>query len=244
MSTKLPAAFDLGSVITELKGRPGTRKAAQALSDLLDVASAHGDLLFARELLHTLIIDARGELKHPSPYGMAVRGALLAQAIVLYTRASIVKSVRKTFDIRSRLSPEQQALHLRIDGWRNEAVAHFDRSARHGEALWADETLVFTPDGGFPIRPALKRLAVRDELVGELLGQVEAVADIYMELMRGKFPVAQEALADVLERFPDVRKLVQEHPFDALSFFSTPEVASDFLGEGKLSGTLHGIHGD
>ena len=79
--------------------------------------------------------------------------------------------------------------------------------------------------------------------MSDLLGQVEAVANIYMELMRAKFSVAHEALADAVERFPDVKRLVQQHPFDALSFFSTREYAADFLGEGKLSGTLHGIQG-
>ena len=241
MSANLPAAYDLGPVIAELRKRSGTKRAGQALSDLLDVASAHADLLFARELLHTLLLDAAGEINHPSPYRMAVRGALLAQVIVLYTRASIVKSVRKTFDIRSRLSPEQQGLHRRIDAWRNEAIAHFDRSARHGEALWADETIVFTPDAELQIRPALRRLVVRDELVRDLLGQVETVTDIYGEFIRQKFADARDALNDVLERFPDVARLVTEGPFDALSFFSTPEVAADFLGEAKRSGTLHEV---
>ena len=246
MPVKLPPAFDLMPLIAKLQRKHDTKVVGFALSDLLDVASAHGDLLFARELLHTIVLDAQGAIHHPSPYSMAVRGALLAQAILLYARASTTKSARKTFDIRSRLNAEQKAVHDRIARYRNSAIAHFDRESRHGGALWADERVILVPSIPLefgPVRPALRRLVVRQELVDEILPQTELALEIYAQLLREKFQTAQAKLDDLLRKQPSLIDTIRDHRFDAITFFSSMEQAADFLGPGKRSATLHEVMG-
>lgn len=205
----------------------------------MDAASAHTDLLYARELLATLVLDAQGQLEHPSPYSAAVRGALLAQTILLYARAVIVQSKRRRFDIRKFLSPAQLRMHSQIDRMRDGAIAHFDRSITHGDAKWADERVVLPGDDPFRLIPALRRLVVRDELLSELIDQVEVAIQILNGIREEKHTAAKNALHQLLERDGNQIERLQKHKLDVLAFLGDFPTIVDMLGPGYGSGQLH-----
>lgn len=243
MTLNLPAVFNASAFAEELIRRHNTKAVGFAILQLLDAASAHSDLLFARELLATIVLDAQGQIEHPSPYSDAVRGALLAQTILLYARATIVSSRRRRFDILPRLTSQQRAAHAEIEEMRNRAIAHFDRSLKHGEALWADERVVYPSDEPFRLIPAIRRLVVREEIVRMLIDQVDAALEVLDSIRREKDVAAVTALRKLLADDPQQIERLKSYGMDVMEFLGDFKTAADMLGPGFGSGKLHSADG-
>ena len=244
MPKKLPVSYDISQFIEKIRKTKEGKPTAQALNDLLDVSSAHGDLLFARAILLAVTTAIEHENDDDSPYSMPVRGALLAQAILLYARATITRSARKTFNIRSKLNEDQKEVHQLISNYRNEAIAHFDRKSRHDDGFWADERVILVPSIPLeqgPVRPALRRTVTQPKVLQQIITQVDVVLPIYMELIKEKIRISNDKLDNYIRKNNEAAAILLNDRFDPISFFDNLERAEDFLGSGRMQGTLHGV---
>lgn len=123
--------------------------------------------------LQQLIAQAADNKDMPSPI---IGTALLMQCVILYCRATKTKSrVRKTFDIRSALTPDQKVVHKEICDLRDEAFAHFGGGGSCKLLLY-HESAVMHENGsvGFIGR----RLIADGELVNRIAAQLNVASDI------------------------------------------------------------------
>lgn len=222
--------LDLISFATALKSRPDI---AGMIFDLRDVQSARTDLAIAFEMACTLMSHLDQMIAAPSgsePDTIAL--ALVQSAIILYSRATATKSDhRKTFDIRSKLTPDELRVHKMLIGLRNDAIAHFGPGDPYDGPQWQRDALFVMPtdDDGAQLMSASHRLTVSKEICRQLHAQTHRALllteRMHHERELGLLPTLIRAMgAD-----PAIQTTLLEHKADLLKFFVTQAAVDEAL---------------
>lgn len=231
MDDELPSAYDLGPFARLLLKSKHNHSVGRAIEQMVDAYSAHADMVFAHEIMIALNEDARIENETGTPRFTSVeRGAMFAQAVIYYARATTVSGSRRRSDLVGKLSAEEQAMHKAMEDMRHKAFAHFEKSAAYkGLDFAIEKPILVIGKNGPSLRTAIKRMVLNVQLYGDVLHQVEAMLAVISEHIQVRSEKARAALWAALEAEPELGREINKLPFDAQDFFSDAAMARDFL---------------
>jgi hypothetical protein len=140
--------FNLTRLATELRGLGKYPDLVARIEQHGHNASRLADLGHAMELV--VLMEQPGNQRGPLPAERSgddsftnIQGALFAQAIILYARATTSgdKGRSQSLAVSSALTRQQRLIHRDLVALRNKAIAHFDAEERQD---WHSDCLVLT----------------------------------------------------------------------------------------------------
>lgn len=170
--------YDLGRFANALKHRKEHKPLVDAIWSALDVNSAQTDLRSAVDAITAL--KSLNSHKLPEYESHAIALALLSNAIVLYSRATLTQQkARKTFDIRNRLTDKQKIIHQELYDLRNDAIAHFGTGKSYSGPNWVRETaLVYVGETGCKVGISSRRFTYDATVVSRIGNQIQVAYDL------------------------------------------------------------------
>ncbi len=139
------AFIDFRQMAEAVADLPGLEHIAHALEGCWRAQSCHGDLNEAEEMIEALGAFLANEEAFDHRFLMAIKNALLANAVMLYARATATIGTggeRGAITISQKhLTEEQHLDHLKIIDVRNRANAHVYRDELVADELWVKTTV-------------------------------------------------------------------------------------------------------
>jgi len=155
------------------------------IDGLVDINSICRDLEVAGQLLTKVIeIDRQHQAQgtHLQDQDEAqIAQSLNLNAVMHYVRATHTSSdVRRTLQLRPKLTEDLWTRHRAVCGLRDGALAHYGHGAAPGERQWVQERLViaFEPDGRFE----LKTPNVRANYLGWVLENLQMLIPVVQKI--------------------------------------------------------------
>lgn len=225
----LHRAYDLGRLAASLRRVNRYKPLVQAIQDVIDLHSAHTDLIHAR--------DAGSELQSLQQHLPAIRdghnaitNALMSHMIILYVRATkTTQSARKTFDIRPRMSPEERDFHKQVCDLRDKAVAHFGNGGSYDGTSLVRETAYMKPvPGDMKFGVVTRRIMQDPQLTARLVEQIGVAIGIFDAIKGKKQDAVVNMLVAHMEDSDELVATLNRHPFDAEAFLGSQEEAAAF----------------
>jgi len=234
MTMTFPAFTDLAAVAEELASR-GNVKLRAILTQAWRAQSCLGDLRQANDCAGVL----RDMLKRPNeqdtPALLTVERSLLANAIMLYARATSTngdKGERGSIQLsEKKLTPEEWADHNAILDVRNQAMAHVYRSRKLSDHDWHRAVFFAVDAGGGQWKPA--SASNQTSFHAETFARLEKILPVALREVKAKFHERMEAVTKMVNS--DVKASgLRKHVFDPVAVFGTEEAVRALLaGEGQ-----------
>lgn len=156
----------------------------------------------------------------------ALKSALLNNALILYARATKSQSnVRKTFDLRSKLTDAQKAIHRELIELRDDAVAHFGSGGSYRGEWQATLVVLQIKDGVAKPGVATKRQVFDEGLARRLRQQLEVAHAILRERSLAALDEVSEALNQAMTIDEQLIVLTRQHPLNLDLFMGSAEAA-------------------
>lgn len=238
----LPKMVDLMAIALQLEQSEPKDKLAGAVRNAGRAQSCVADITLARSTLEALAqLQSLGQWA-PVIHRLAAEHAMLANAIILYARATATGAKageRGHTSIRERLTSEQQKAHDWIIDVRNTAVAHVRANEALAEELWHREIIFAKEQGDGSWLPAAmtRRVQVNPILVGKLRGLLEVAEG----LLKQTYYKRIEFVARLLERTPGAAERFPKNLIDPISIFGSEQEAKRALDGARPGGRSVGV---
>lgn len=232
----VPRFTDLRAMAGELEVDPRYEKMGHAIKMVLVAQSCVADLSQSSDCckaLRALLLSPR---KKGTIERAAVESSLLANAIMLYARATSTvakKGERGAIQIDAKLTLAQKIDHNILVDIRNRALAHVYAAEPIAGELWHDQIMFAVEVDGLGWRPAGGSRRVQFD--NTTLERLERQLPIARDLVRARSQKRIEAVTRMLNEQPVPVSLFETHLFDAIERFGSPAAVQNIL-EGMISG--------
>lgn len=232
----MAAMFNLTAFARELReaGRYGLicfliERQAHRSSRLADLS--HAAELVALMKRHGALLKRMPQQRRGDDPMTNIQGALFAQALLLYSRATVPgdKGRPQQIDAIKALSPEQQKTHRNLVALRDSAVAHFDTEARQD---WHSDCLVLTQhdDGNWTYGSPYVRGTTRGDVSADITSLLEVIIPWVEKANKEALDHLHAELDKTLAGEPALNGILERHTFNPKEFFGADE-AADAIGE-------------
>ncbi len=193
-----------------------------------ELHSLTSDLVMAVESLDALDALLKAVTEAQDFGRMITANALLVNALILYARATKTSSdERRGFDLTSRFSPEQRAVHKELCDLRDCAIAHFGSGGSYN-GIWQAERVILQFRGA-ESKPAVatRRKAVDTSLATRARRQIELARDLLRALSEEQIEKITDEISQTLLRDPDFfDNEIVRHPLNFDIFMASPDAAN------------------
>lgn len=219
-----PLFYDLDALCASLGGFDRYKAFADQVRRYRDAMSTVNDLRECTEILDVLQGHETAEdaSREADPRRSVVAGALLAQAVIWYVRATKTSSDhRSPVPIAAKMPPELGALHQRMIDLRDRALAHFGPAWGGERPPWVKETAALRVDGD---QASVLLLYSRTKFQTDIPAQLRSLLDFALPraweiaTRRANMALAEcKRLYDADEAFAD---LLRSSTLDVRAFFA------------------------
>jgi hypothetical protein len=203
-----------------------------------ELHSLHADLAMAIESLDVLVATP---IKSEDFRTVVTEFALLNNAIILYARATKVKSdERGGYDLRSRFTDQEKLAHKELIDLRDKAIAHFGSGGTYsGE--WQAE-LVVLQTKGTATKPGIitRRQMIDRKLLERVRKQVCAAYNMMGFLSVEMLEKITEELNNVAANDPNFLEELRQHPLNLSLFMTSADAVESALSQFE-GGYVRGI---
>lgn len=243
MSPTTGNAANLSALAISVASRKGGARLANTIKNASRAQSCVSDLSLAQNSLEALSQLQNANWNAKPVHRMAVEHSLLANAIILYARATAVgakRGERGHTSVRDRMDTAHQADHDEIIEVRHLAVAHVRPNQKLSGDLWHRD-LVFAvelEDGGWLPAAVTRRVQVH----GRMEQRLRRLLPIAESLIKETYHKRLNEIVQQLEQMPDAQELLTDHPLDKIEMFGSAEEAERALGnpgKGRSEGIIN-----
>jgi len=231
----MPELYNLSALASAL-GRGGRHVALVSQIDAQrDTASRMTDLSHAVELVAQLaeVHSTPGRLFQSGVLWDAfsnVQGALFAQALILYGRATERPDPKRPlcFDLEAVVTSDELAAHRRLRTVRDRAIAHVDSEARQD---WHTNVLVLLmgDDGTWRFRAPHNRTSYNTATFRDLQTSLETALKAGAAFGHRALLALGAALDAALKEDPRLKAVLENCVFDAQGYFGTSAEATSAI---------------
>jgi hypothetical protein len=241
MQPILPRAADLWNILHDLHGHTDQRKLIKLAVQAQRAQSCVADLKLAETTCETLAQIEHCDLSAMTPlHRLALQHALVANAVVLYARATSTHSSggeRGSVSIDDRLQAGDLADHKMLVTLRNKVIAHVHAEEAIADNVWHRERMILR-ESGLAWRPGCVTRRMQIDQV--TIAKLRKMIPIAYKLVRETYLKRLNSLTSLVNIDPPDLGLIEKHLFDAVAFFGSVKAAQHALslGSGKSAAGL------
>lgn len=210
--------YDLWSVALALEENGAHARLTKKIRQVVSVASAHNDLIQARDALDALSA-LMAQQSQAAELGTTVSAALFAHSVILYARATETKPIdRWNWFGKGILSGELASWHEEVMNYRNWVVAHFG----HGDHQDNGPSVVHSLGMSEPARGSRNiemiyiqtRAQTRSTIVQKLKALVPKLIEISVDRYQTRCNELHDELAEAVRADRSLPQLIKAHPLN------------------------------
>jgi hypothetical protein len=235
-----PFFVNLRLIAEEVKTEPGYRIFVDRVRRYGDSMSVLGDLAQARALLEASRREAMSNADGDEGEQLKA-GALLSQAIIIYSRATKSRSRHRSFvPVQKGMPGNLRAIHDRVVRLRDDAIAHYGPGPGPGGRHWSKETVVLRIDGSTAslVLP-YSHSTYQEDLSAEIGRLVEFCIQNAWEICSERADLLLEECTRLLHSEDSFAGRLQKAEFDVAGFFHDDEASiQSFINSRSTAGTI------